>query len=160
MSLKEVKESYSHVFTGRGRKKQLRSFGQENRDYIKRDFLKENCLADPLKGLQSIIVELYFNPKHKENHNIRPIAMDNFMEVYQNGTWTKMPKTRIYNKMIYMSCDILEYNIPRKYWSDKFEKFLFDMNDLNNDRLLEFIREELDETFADKTSGKNLVTTQ
>jgi hypothetical protein len=143
-----------------GRKKLLRPFGQEKRDYIKRDFLKEKCVNDPLKGLQNVITELYFSPNHNENHNIRQSENENSIEVYNGETWVRRPKIQIYNKMIYMACDMLEYNIPRKYWTEEFEKFLYGMNDLNNDELLEFIREEIDETIAEKTSQQNLATSQ
>lgn len=161
VSLKDVKASYGITARG-GRKKQLRPFGQENRDYIRRDFLKENCVADPLKGVQTVIIELYFNPSHAENHNIRRAREDpdSTIEVYNGETWVRRPKTQVYNKMIYMACDMLEYNIPRKYWSEEFEKFLYGMNDLNNDVLLEFIREEIDETIAEKTSEENLEQAQ
>lgn len=153
-----------------GRKKQLRPFGQENRDYIRRDFLKQNCVSDPLKGVQTVVKELYFHPGHAENHNIRRAGSENnndgadeadgVIEVYNGDAWVRRPKTQVYNKMIYMACDMLEYNIPRKYWSDEFEKFLHGMNDLNNDVLLEFIREEIDETIAEKSEQQNLDPSQ
>jgi hypothetical protein len=59
--------------------------------------------------------------------------------------------------MIYRAQAILEYNVPKKIWTNEFKKFLNSMEEMDNDDLLELIREEIDDTIiiAEKELSKN-----
>lgn len=152
-----VKEQYASVIVPKRRRHRLRPFGSERRDYIRREFLKD-CVSDPLKGVQTVITQIFFNEDHDENHNVRYLSDDpGHIEVYKQdgddeGVWIKCRKTSIYDKMIYMACDILEYNIPKKYWTTEFTNFVVGMGDMDNDDLLELIREEVESTILQHVS--------
>lgn len=157
ISFDAVKEQYAALLVvkrpaeptqvDKRRRKKLRPFGTERRDYIKREFLKD-CVADPLKGVQTVISQIFFNEEHDENHNMRYLPEDQHsVEIYKDeNMWVKCNKQQIYDKMIYMACDILEYNIPKKYWTTEFANFVSGMGGMENDDLLELIREEVEST--------------
>jgi hypothetical protein len=48
--------------------------------------------------------------------------------------------------MIYRASDILEYNIPKKHWTNEFRNFIEGMGELDNDELLSLIIEETGDT--------------
>ncbi len=147
-----VKQQYAAIFRPsspgrRRRRKKLRPFGAEKRDHIKRDMLKD-CVADPLRGVQTIIGMIYCNDDYDENKNIRLLKDDeNNVEVYMGDVWSRKSKRQVFDKLIYMACDILEYNVPKKYWTTEFTNFVNGMGEMDNDDLLELIREEVDTTF-------------
>ena len=156
--VEEVREQYAQIMAQK-RRKRLRYFGAEKRDYIKREFLKE-CISDPLKGVQTIIAQIYLNDDHEENHNIRYLLTEpDSLEIYKDDKWVKRKKQLVVDKMIYMACDILEYNVPKKYWTTEFANFISGMGELDNDDLLELIREEVEITFlsyiAEKTKKQS-----
>lgn len=152
IAFETVKEQYAAILrpsspSRRRRRKKLRPFGAEKRDHIKRDMLKD-CVADPLRGVQTIIRMIYCNNDYDENKNIRLIKDDeNNVEVYMGDTWSRKSKRQVFDKLIYMACDILEYNVPKKYWTTEFTNFVNGMGEMDNDDLLELIREEVDTTF-------------
>jgi hypothetical protein len=161
-----VKEQYASILRPnspgrRRRRKKMRPFGAEKRDHIKRDMLK-HCVADPLQGVQTIIQMIYCNNDYDENKNIRMLKEDeNNVEVYMGDVWSKKSKRQVFDKLIYMACDILEYNVPKKYWTTEFTNFVNGMGEMDNDDLLELIREEVETTFlvqsehADKQDKQN-----
>ncbi len=136
------------------RKKKVKktiTFGQENVDFIKRDFLKE-CVKDPIESVQKIIEKIHFNVEHPEYFNIRLIEGESdFVEIYIQDSWVKRTKQMIYNKLIYKVCDILEYNVPKKYWTKEFTNFISGMGQIDNDELLKLILEEVDNTIVTKS---------
>lgn len=143
----------------RRRKGSVRSFGNEKRDYIKRDMLKD-CVRDPLSGVQTIIRYIYCNDEHDVNHNIRLIQDDEHnVEIVIDDVWVRRSKKQVYDKIIYMACDILEYNIAKKYWTTEFRNFVTGMGEMDNDNVLELIREEVETTLleyaADKIAKEN-----
>ncbi len=162
ISFDAVKEQYAALIPVKRtaptqpRRRRLRLFGHERRDYIKREFLKD-CVSDPLKGVQTVISQIFFNEEHDENHNVRYLANDpDYMEIYkEENTWVKRNKQQIYDKMIYMACDILEYNIPKKYWTTEFANFVSGMGGMDNDDLLELIREEVESTVIEHYNNAN-----
>lgn len=159
-----VKEQYASILRPsspgrRRRRKKLRPFGAEKRDHIKREMLKA-CVADPLKGVQTIIRMIFCNDDYDENKNIRLLKEDeNNVEIYMGDVWSRKSKEQVFDKLIYMACDILEYNVPKKHWTPEFANFVNGMGEMDNDDLLELIREEVDTTFllhhADKEDKQN-----
>lgn len=145
--LEKEKRSISPTTPERKKKKRkLRNFGDETRDYIKRDWLN-GYISDPLKGLQAIIQEIYFNPEHEENHTVRLLEGEqNNVEIHQEENWVKVSKSKIYDRMIYRATDILENNTSKGNWSEEFRNFVISMGEMDNDELLVLIREEVDHT--------------
>lgn len=136
------------------RRKRMRSFGDEKRDHIKRDMLKD-CVRDPLSGVQTVIQYIYCNEEHDENHNIRLIQDDEHnVEILINDVWVRRSKIQVYDKIIYMACDILEYNIAKKYWTTEFRNFVTGMGEMDNDNVLELIREEVESTLLEYAAEK------
>lgn len=150
ISIEDVKRKYLT------KKKRVTNFGSENRDAIKRETLKQ-YVEDPLKGIQNIIKDIYFNREFEGNHTVRLVADDdNYVEIHLNDTWIKRDKCYIYDKMIYLAQTILEFNIPKKQWTDEFNKFVNSMEEMDNEDLLELIREEIDDTII--TAEKELLS--
>jgi hypothetical protein len=145
------------------RRKKLRNFGDECREYIKKENLKD-YIQDPLKGIQDIIKMIYFNEEHPENHVVRSVINEpSYIQIHREDTWLKRPKKYIYDKMIYFAYGIMEYNINKKSWTDEFKNFIVSMGEMDNDDLLELIRDEVDETvcnsekqLAENSDDKNL----
>lgn len=155
-----IKEQYASILRPnspgrRRRRRKLRPFGAEKRDHIKRDMLKD-CVADPLQGVQTIIRMIYCNDDYDENKNIRLLKEDeNNVEVYMGDMWSRKSKRQVFDKLIYMACDILEYNVPKKYWTTEFTNFVNGMGEMDNDDLLELIREEVETTFLQQQQSDN-----
>ena len=163
IKFEEVKQQYQHLLTiptdrkpespnaaekRKRKRRKLRNFGDEYMDYIKRDALQE-FVSDPLKGIQEIIRMVYFNPDREENYTIRSIADESgVVEVHIDEAWVRKNKRYIYDKMIYLATAIMEYNIAKKSWTPEFTNFITDMGELENDNILELIREEVDDTVA------------
>lgn len=149
MSVEDVRNQYKDILEKlqrkerKEKKKKLRIFGNENLDY----FTKSGIISyvqDPLKGIQDIIRDIYFHKDHEENHTIRTIDSnaDN-IEIFTEDGWLRIKNVkRVFTKMIYKASDIMEYNIPKKCWTDEFRNFIEGMGDLDNDDLLSLIIEE------------------
>lgn len=132
------------------RKRRLRNFGDENHDilHIKESLKKEGFVTDPLRGLQEIIKLIYFNPEHPENYVIRSVPDEqSLVEIHIDDVWVKRHKKYIYDKMIYLAYGIMEYNVSKKSWTEEFKNFITSMGEMDNDDILELIREEVDDTF-------------
>jgi hypothetical protein len=52
--------------------------------------------------------------------------------------------------MISITCGIMDSNIPKKYWTDEFKNFIKSMDNIDNDDILDLIREELDNTIINE----------
>jgi hypothetical protein len=130
------------------KKRRLRDFGDEFREHIRRDMLEE-YINDPLKGIQFIIKEIYFNESHSENRTIRPMSSGSLtVEVHLNERWVRVDKIKTYDKLIYRAVDILENNTYKKNWTPEFRNFIKSMGEIDCDELLFLIREEVEETIV------------
>lgn len=135
----------------RKRRKPLRSFGDEQKDFIKKESLLEH-ISDPLKGIQMVIKDIYFNKDHEENHTIKLLSdHKDVVEIHLDEGWVRKNKKRVFDKMIYLASDILEYNIPKKHWTGEFKNFIYSMGEVDNEDLLALIREELEDTIIKAT---------
>ena len=154
ISMMDVKEQFKELLETRAKRtespkkkrKKLRAFGNECRDHIRRDSILD-FKNDPLLGIQSIIIDIYFNDDHEENHTIRLCDAKNMVEIHnEDDKWVRVEKTKIYDKMIYRATNILEENIYKKHWTNEFRNFITSMNEFDNDAILELIRDEVDNT--------------
>ena len=96
-----------------------------------------------------MIREIYRDADLEENHNYRFVnGRPDLVEAWNGEKWVRTSKNYLYDKMIYMACGILEYNIAVKYWTDEFREFLRGMGGIDNDELLEMMREEVEITLT------------
>ena len=126
--------------------RKLRIFGNENLDYFsKSDII--GYVNDPLKGIQEIIKSIYFHKDHTENHTVRMIEGDGtFVEIHTEDGWTRARTKRVFTKLVYRAGDILEYNVPKKHWTNEFKNFIESMGEFDNEELLALIIEEVGDT--------------
>ena len=70
---------------------QLNNFGQENVSYLSPEFLN-NCYNLGPKSIKSIMLGIYFDENHPENHTVKLISLKNeYVNVHEDGNWN--PKT-------------------------------------------------------------------
>ena len=70
---------------------QLNNFGQENVSYLSPEFLN-NCYDLGPKSIKNIILGIYFDENHPENHTVKLISLKNeYVNVHKDGDWH--PKT-------------------------------------------------------------------
>lgn len=142
----EVETKRSVTPEKRRKMKKLRIFGNENLDYIS----KSDIIAyvnDPLKGIQEIIKLIYFHKDHSENHTVRLIENDNnAVEIHIEDGWTKARMKKVFTKLLFKASDILEYGIPKKYFSPEFRNFIESMGEFDNDDLITLITDEVFDT--------------
>lgn len=171
IKFEEVKQQYQHLLTipmerkpespnaaekRKRKRRKTRSFGDENMNYIKRETLQE-FVSDPLKGIQEIITMVYFNPDREENYTVRSIENEpGVIEVHIDDAWVRKSKRYIFDKMIYLATAIMEYNVAKKNWTPEFTNFITDMGELDNDNMLELIREEVDDTVTNAEKTRTL----
>lgn len=169
ISIEDVKKQYKDILgkdkepkekkerKERKRKLRVRNFGNENLDYFTKPGIIPH-VKDPLKGIQDIIRDIYFHKEHEENHTVRTIDSNTEqIEIYTEDGWLKTKNVkRVFTKMIYKASDIMEYNIPKKHWTDEFRNFIEGMNDLDNDELLALIIEEVGDTVLSCCKELNL----
>lgn len=164
ISMAEVKEQFKELLDAYAKrtespkkekkKKRLRAFGDECRDYIKRDAILD-FKNDPLLGIQSIIIDIYFNDEHEENHTVRLCDAEKMVEIHnEDDKWVRVEKKKTFDKMIYRAANILENNIFKKHWTPEFRNFITSMNEFDNDTILEVIREEVDNTIITIENNK------
>jgi hypothetical protein len=150
-------QSPTSPITPKRKKRKTRNFGDENREYIKKDDLKD-YVKDPLKGIQEIIKTIYFDQEHPENHIIRLVPDDSdAIEIHSDDIWIKKQKKYIYNKMIYMAYGVMEYNILKRFWTEEFRNFIISMGEMDNDDLLDLIQEETEETVSNAEKELNKI---
>lgn len=64
-------------------------------------------------GLRSMIKNIYFNPEHVENHNIRYITRKN-VSIYENNSWVTKPLNDVISYMIIVA----KYSIVKNAYHD------------------------------------------
>ena len=70
---------------------QLNNFGQENTSYLSKEFLN-NCFDCGPKSIKNIMLGIYFDENHPENHTVKLISLKNeYVNVHKDGDWH--PKT-------------------------------------------------------------------
>jgi hypothetical protein len=66
----------------------INALGKENIDYISKEYIQAIVNDGPYGCIQKLIKQIHFNPKHKENQNIRiPNKRDKFALVYDGDKW-------------------------------------------------------------------------
>lgn len=71
----------------------INGFGNENTEYITRDFAVK-CLEKGALGIMPMMEEIFFNEQHAENHNVRLRSLKNMLvEVFQHQANKEKLKT-------------------------------------------------------------------
>ena len=86
----------------------INNYGKENMNYITQEYLNK-LLKIPYMGVQNLIKNIHFNPKHPENHNIKiPNRKEKFAIVYKDGEWELRNKHNVIDNIVDNSYNILD----------------------------------------------------
>ena len=101
----------------------INAFGKENLDYITKEFVQAIVNEGPYGSIQKLVKYLHFNPKHRENQNIKiPNKRDKFGLIYNGKDWVLQNKQNMITTITEHAFDIITDHcdgmLNRKY--DKF----------------------------------------
>ncbi len=86
----------------------LKSFGQENMDYLPNDFLN-SCLIS--NNIVPLIESILFDCEHPENHNVKIKSLkQDFMQTYVDGIWIVTDKEETLDHLINKGYRVLKYH--------------------------------------------------
>ena len=104
----------------------IRAFGKENLDYIKGGFIKELINRGPYSAIPKLLKEIHFNPRHKENNNVKILnRKEKYAKRYNGERWEFADKNLTLEDMSDKAFNVLtEYGIGKK-----FDKFYNDYDD-------------------------------
>ena len=86
----------------------LKSFGQENMDYLPNDFLN-SCLIS--NNIVPLIESIHFDCEHPENHNVKIKSLkQDFMQTYVDGNWIVTDKEETLDHLINKGYRVLKYH--------------------------------------------------
>jgi uncharacterized C2H2 Zn-finger protein len=78
----------------------INAFGQENTDYINSNYIHNILKSGPYGCIPKLIKQIHFNPKHKENHNVKiPNKRDKYAMVFDGKQWLFKNKKTTINTM-------------------------------------------------------------
>ena len=79
----------------------INSFGQENTSYITDEFRNQCCTYGGMYAILAMVDQIYFNPDHPENHNMRLYRIrEKLLEILDHNKWIPRPKDAIIKSMI------------------------------------------------------------
>jgi len=77
-----------------------RVFGQENKDYITKAYLRKIILGHS-RSVSTLIKHIHFNPEHPENHNIKICDADsNMFTVHDELGWRNLHKEYVLDTLV------------------------------------------------------------
>lgn len=86
----------------------INAFGQENLEYIKKDFVQKLVQEGPYASIQKLIKYIHFNPNHKENHNIKiPNKRDKYGMIYDGSQWQMRNKMNMITTLATRAFDVI-----------------------------------------------------
>ena len=96
----------------------VKSFGQENMDYLSKDFLN-SCLL--MNNIVPLIENIHFDKEHPENHNVKvKSTKQELMETFVDGKWIITDTDDTLNELINKGYRVLNYH-SRKNKNDILE---------------------------------------
>lgn len=123
----------------------LKDFGQENMDYITKEFLN-SCLLS--YDIVPLIETIHCDKDHPENHNVRIKSMRyDIMEHYEDGRWIMTDKEETLDELVKKGYRVL------KYHSRKHKDELIEDRELDEDEF-EDVVEWLESLYDDKKARK------
>jgi hypothetical protein len=101
----------------------INALGKENIDYISKEYIHAIVNDGPYGSIQKLIKHIHFNPKHKENQNIRiPNKKDKFALVYNGNKWVMENKMNVITQVTENAYDIITDHCMDLH-NRKFDKF-------------------------------------
>lgn len=78
----------------------INPFGKENVKYISPDYVNKLINNGPYESIPKLLEYIHFNPKHKENHNIKiSNKKQPYAQIYNGKEWLIQDKKRTINSM-------------------------------------------------------------
>lgn len=78
----------------------IRVFGQENKDYITKVYLRKIILGHS-RSVSALVKHIHFNPEHPENHNIKFCDDDDTsFTVYDETGWRNLHKEYVLDTLV------------------------------------------------------------
>jgi hypothetical protein len=101
----------------------INALGKENIDYISKEYIHTIVNDGPYGCIQKLIKQIHFNPKHKENQNIRiPNKKDKFALVYNGNKWVMENKMNVITQVTENAYGIITDHCMDLH-NRKFDKF-------------------------------------
>jgi len=100
----------------------INAYGNENIDYITSNIINKLIQVGPYKSIPRLLKHIHFNPKHKENHNIRiPNRKEKYAKIYNGDRWELRDKKETIEDLSDRAYNLLEdhYDGGNKHM-DKF----------------------------------------
>ena len=111
----------------------INAFGKENLEYISKEFIHNIVKEGPYGSIQKLIKHIHFNPKHKENHNIKiPNKRDKYGMVFNGEKWMMKNKQSMITEIASNAYDMITdhcEDIDNK----KYEKFCIEFENKHID---------------------------
>jgi hypothetical protein len=78
----------------------INPFGKENTSYITKDYIKKIINEGPYDSIPKLLEYIHFNPKHKENHNIKITNKKQpYAQIYDGKNWLLKDKKQTIDHM-------------------------------------------------------------
>ena len=109
----------------------LNAFGKENINYIDENYIKCLIKSGPFSCIPKLLKAIHFDPKHKENHNIKiPNKKKSFAKIFNGIDWEFTPKQKAIENMTDKAFDIINkhYDEGENHYMDQFQE-KYDSND-------------------------------
>lgn len=101
----------------------INAFGNENLDYIEKDFVQKIVKEGPYASIQKLIKYIHFNPNHKENHNVKiPNKRDKYGMIYDGKKWQVSNKGNMIASLATHAYDVISDHCDDLH-NKKFDKF-------------------------------------
>ena len=109
----------------------LNAFGKENINYIDDNYIKGLIKSGPFSCIPKLLKAIHFDPKHKENHNIKiPNKKQSLAKIFNGIDWEFTPKQKAIENMTDKAYNIINkhYDEGGNQYMDKFQE-KYDSND-------------------------------
>ena len=101
----------------------INPFGQENTSYITKDYINSIIDQGPYDSIPKLLEYIHFNPKHKENHNIKITNKKQpYAQIYDGSKWLIRDKKQTIDDMSDKAYTLLnEHYSGQNEYMNKFQ---------------------------------------
>ena len=87
----------------------INAFGKENIDYLTTGGVNKLIQYGPFRSIPRLLKNIHFNPKHKENHNVKiPNRKEKYAEIYNGEKWELRDKRETIDDLTGKAYGLLE----------------------------------------------------